>query len=70
MKKLINDPRHVVREMLEGLTDLSPGLALLADETSSSAAICPNHKRAPSPSFPAAERGMNQRMRASLDRAF
>lgn len=33
MKKLINDPRHVVREMLEGLTDLSPGLALLADET-------------------------------------
>ena len=29
MKKLINDPRHVVREMLEGMADLSPGLALL-----------------------------------------
>lgn len=32
MKKLINDPRHVVREMLEGLADLQPGLALLRDE--------------------------------------
>ena len=32
MKKLINDPRHVVREMLEGLTSLHPGLALLAGE--------------------------------------
>jgi len=32
MKKLINDPRHVVREMLEGLADLHPGLALLDGE--------------------------------------
>jgi dihydroxyacetone kinase len=32
MKKLINDPRHVVRDMLEGLTDLYPGLALLDGE--------------------------------------
>ncbi len=32
MKKLINDPRRVVREMLEGLADLYPGLALLSDE--------------------------------------
>jgi ATP-dependent dihydroxyacetone kinase len=32
MKKLVNDPRHVVREMLEGLVDLNPGQALLADE--------------------------------------
>ncbi len=32
MKKLINDPRRVVREMLEGLCDLHPGLALLQDE--------------------------------------
>jgi ATP-dependent dihydroxyacetone kinase len=32
MKKLINDPRHVVREMLEGLVDLEPDLALLDDE--------------------------------------
>jgi ATP-dependent dihydroxyacetone kinase len=32
MKKLINDPRHVVREMLEGLADLYPGLALLDGE--------------------------------------
>ncbi|MEH3144833.1 MAG: dihydroxyacetone kinase family protein [Methylobacterium frigidaeris] len=32
MKKLINDPRHVVREMLEGLVDLHPGLAILEDE--------------------------------------
>ncbi|MDB5413102.1 MAG: dihydroxyacetone kinase [Rubritepida sp.] len=32
MKKLVNDPRHVVREMLEGLCDLHPGLALLQDE--------------------------------------
>src|SRR5262249_4842301 len=32
MKKLINDPRNVVREMLEGLVDLNPGQALLADE--------------------------------------
>jgi len=33
MKKLINAPRTVVREMLEGLADLHPGLALLGDET-------------------------------------
>ena len=32
MKKLVNDPRRVVREMLEGLCDLHPGLALLEDE--------------------------------------
>jgi dihydroxyacetone kinase len=32
MKKLINDPRHVVREMLEGLVDLEPDLALMDDE--------------------------------------
>jgi ATP-dependent dihydroxyacetone kinase len=32
MKKLINDPRAVVREMLEGLTDLAPGQALLDGE--------------------------------------
>ncbi|HEX3860306.1 MAG TPA: dihydroxyacetone kinase family protein [Stellaceae bacterium] len=32
MKKLINDPRHVVREMLEGLVDLTPGQALLDNE--------------------------------------
>jgi ATP-dependent dihydroxyacetone kinase len=32
MKKLINDPRLVVREMLEGVVDAYPALALLADE--------------------------------------
>src|SRR3954453_17096831 len=32
MKKLINDPRAVVREMLEGLVDLASGQALLEDE--------------------------------------
>ncbi len=32
MKKLVNDPRRVVREMLEGLVDLNPGLALLDAE--------------------------------------
>lgn len=32
MKKLINDPRDVVRELLEGLVDMSPGLALLRTE--------------------------------------
>ena len=32
MKKLINDPRFVVREMLEGMVDTSAGLALLEDE--------------------------------------
>ncbi|MFC3126075.1 dihydroxyacetone kinase family protein [Pseudoroseomonas globiformis] len=32
MKKLLNDPRHVVREMLEGLADLNPGQALLEAE--------------------------------------
>ena len=32
MKKLINDPRFVVREMLEGTVDTYPGLALLDDE--------------------------------------
>ncbi|WP_428672760.1 dihydroxyacetone kinase family protein [Reyranella sp.] len=32
MKKLINAPRAVVREMLEGLPDLHPGLALLESE--------------------------------------
>lgn len=31
MKKLVNDPRRVVRDMLEGICDLAPGLALLAD---------------------------------------
>jgi dihydroxyacetone kinase len=31
MKKLVNDPRRVVREMLEGICDLDPRLALLAD---------------------------------------
>jgi ATP-dependent dihydroxyacetone kinase len=32
MKKLINNPRHVLREMLEGFVDLHPGLALLEEE--------------------------------------
>jgi len=32
VKKLINDPRSVVREMLEGLVTLHPGQALLEDE--------------------------------------
>lgn len=32
MRKLINDPRHVVREMLEGQVDLNPGQALMDDE--------------------------------------
>ncbi|MCU1340420.1 MAG: dihydroxyacetone kinase [Bryobacterales bacterium] len=32
MKKLVNDPRNVVREMLEGLVDLTPGVALLDRE--------------------------------------
>ncbi|MGV3651917.1 MAG: dihydroxyacetone kinase family protein [Devosia sp.] len=32
MKKLINDPRNLVREMLEGLVDLAPGQALLEGE--------------------------------------
>jgi ATP-dependent dihydroxyacetone kinase len=32
VKKLINEPRAVVREMLEGLCDLQPGLALLDAE--------------------------------------
>jgi dihydroxyacetone kinase len=32
MKKLLNDPRDTVREMLEGQVDLNPGQALLADE--------------------------------------
>ncbi|NHR04792.1 dihydroxyacetone kinase subunit DhaK [Chromobacterium haemolyticum] len=32
MRKLINDPRHVAREMLEGLADTLPGLALLEEE--------------------------------------
>jgi dihydroxyacetone kinase len=32
MKKLINDPRHLVRELLEGTVDLSPDLALLEGE--------------------------------------
>ncbi len=32
MRKFVNDPRQVVREMLEGLADLSPGLALIPEE--------------------------------------
>jgi len=32
MKKLINNPLHVVREFLEGLVDLDPNLALLENE--------------------------------------
>jgi ATP-dependent dihydroxyacetone kinase len=33
MKKLINEPKSVVREMLEGAVALAPGQRLLADET-------------------------------------
>jgi len=33
MKKLINDPNHVTREMLEGLVAINPTLALLNDDT-------------------------------------
>ncbi len=33
MKKLINSPRQVVPEMLEGLVAITPGLALLENET-------------------------------------
>jgi dihydroxyacetone kinase len=33
MKKLINDPKHVAREMLEGLVAINPTLALLNDDT-------------------------------------
>jgi ATP-dependent dihydroxyacetone kinase len=32
VKKLINDPRRVVRQMLEGLADITPGIALLDRE--------------------------------------
>ena len=32
VKKFINDPRHAVREMLEGVVDLAPQQALLAGE--------------------------------------
>jgi dihydroxyacetone kinase len=32
LKKLVNDPRRVVREMLEGLADMTPGIALLDRE--------------------------------------
>ena len=32
MKKLINDPRHAAREMLEGVVDLYPAMAMLGDE--------------------------------------
>lgn len=32
MKKLISDPRHLVREVLEGLADTTPNLALLDTE--------------------------------------
>jgi uncharacterized membrane protein (GlpM family) len=33
MKKLINDPNRVTREMLEGLVAINPTLALLNDDT-------------------------------------
>jgi len=33
MKKLINDPRSAVRDLLEGLVDTDPGLAILETET-------------------------------------
>ena len=32
MKKLINDPRRVVRDLLEGLVDCNPELAILSDD--------------------------------------
>jgi hypothetical protein len=32
LKRLLNDPRHAVREMLEGLADFTPGVALLDGE--------------------------------------
>ena len=31
MRKFVNDPRAAMREMLEGIADLSPNLALLAE---------------------------------------
>jgi dihydroxyacetone kinase len=33
MRKLINNPRNVVSEMLEGLVDLQPSVALLDRES-------------------------------------
>ena len=33
MKKVINDPRNIVREMLEGAVSVSQGQALLENET-------------------------------------
>jgi dihydroxyacetone kinase len=47
MKKLINDPRLVVREMLEGVVDTYPALALLEDEqvvVRAESALRPNGK--------------------------
>ena len=47
MKKLINNPRAVVREMLEGLCDLQPGLALLETENVVIRADLPERKGRP-----------------------
>ena len=47
MKKLINDPRNVVREMLEGLADMTPGLALLDTENVALRADLPEPVRRP-----------------------
>ena len=45
MKKLVNDPRRVVREMLEGQVDLCPGQALL-DEPGDHHPVTPGLARA------------------------
>lgn len=47
MKKLINDPRNVVREMLEGLADMTPGLALLDTENVALRADLPSPEKRP-----------------------
>lgn len=47
MKKLVNDPRRVVREGLEGLADLNPGLALLDAEDVVVQASLPEPARRP-----------------------
>jgi dihydroxyacetone kinase len=53
MKKLINSPRQVVPEMLEGVVAVTPGLALLESEEQGVAFMLENlnfqadHPRAP-----------------------
>jgi hypothetical protein len=64
MKKLINEPLNVVREMLEGAVCFAPDLALLTDENVVVQRDLPVQPSVPQRFFPAEGVATNPPMRA------